>query len=38
MRREMESGRWALFTVAAQTGLAWIVAVMVFQVGKLLGL
>lgn len=38
MRREMESGRWALGTVAAQTGLAWVLATLVFQLGRLLGL
>ncbi len=38
MRREMESSRWAFFTVLSQTGLAWIVATAVFQVGRLLGL
>ena len=38
MRREMESSRWAIGTVAAQTGLAWAVAVIVFQLGRLLGL
>ena len=38
MRREMESGRWAVATVAAQTVLAWLLATVVFQVGRLLGL
>ena len=38
MRREMESGRWAFGTVAAQTALAWVVATIVFQAGRLLGL
>ncbi len=38
MRREMESGRWAIGTVAAQTGLAWVVATLIFQLGHLLGL
>ena len=38
MRREMESGRWAFGTVAAQTALAWVVATVVFQAGRLLGL
>ena len=38
MRREMESGRLATLTVAAQTGLAWLVSVVVFNLGRLLGL
>lgn len=38
MRREMESGRAALLTVLAQTGVAWAVATVVYQVGRLLGL
>jgi len=38
MRREMESGHWAAGAVAAQTGLAWLLATLVFQVGRLLGL
>lgn len=38
MRREMESGHWATGAVAAQTCLAWLLATLVFQVGRLLGL
>ncbi|HPS82443.1 MAG TPA: nucleoside recognition domain-containing protein, partial [Candidatus Limiplasma sp.] len=38
MRREMESGRVAFFTVLSQTGVAWLVATAVYQVGRLLGL
>ncbi|MEG2718940.1 MAG: ferrous iron transport protein B [Clostridia bacterium] len=38
MRREMESGRWALGTIAAQTALAWLLSTLVFQLGTLLGL
>lgn len=38
MRREMESGRWAVGAIAAQTGLAWLIATLVYQVGSLLGL
>ncbi len=38
MRREMESGKFALTTVASQTALAWVVATVVYQVGRLLGL
>ncbi len=38
MRREMESSRWAIGAVAAQTVLAWTVATLIFQIGRLLGL
>ena len=38
MRREMESLRWAFWTVAGQTALAWVVATLVYQGGMLLGL
>lgn len=38
MRREMESGKWAIGTVALQTVLAWVMAVIVYQGGLLLGL
>ena len=37
MRREMESSRWAYGTIAAQTALAWTLATLVFQLGRLLG-
>ena len=36
--REMESSRWAYGTIAAQTALAWTLATLVFQLGRLLGL
>lgn len=36
MRREMESMRWAIGTIAAQTGLAWALAVLVYQLGRLI--
>ena len=38
MRREMESGRAAFLTVLSQTGVAWLMATAVFQIGRLLGL
>ena len=38
MRREMESGRLAFVTVLSQTGLAWAIATLVYQLGRLLGL
>ena len=37
MRREMESTRWAIGTIAGQTALAWVIAVLIFQVGRILG-
>lgn len=38
MRKEMESKAWAYLTILCQTGLAWVMATLVFQIGKLLGL
>ena len=35
MRREMNSLKWAVGTVAFQTGVAWIVSFMVYQFGTL---
>jgi ferrous iron transport protein B len=29
-------GRWALFSAVSQTGMAWLVATLVFQLGRLL--
>ncbi|NLD45882.1 MAG: ferrous iron transport protein B, partial [Clostridiaceae bacterium] len=37
IKREMNSWRWTLFAVGYQTGVAWIVAFLIFQVGTLLG-
>jgi ferrous iron transport protein B len=37
IKREMNSWMWTLFTVGYQTGIAWIVAFIIFQGGKLLG-
>ncbi len=36
MRREMESLKWALWGVIAQTATAWLAAFMVYQVGLML--
>ena len=36
-RRETRSWRWPAFTFAYMTGLAWLAAVAVYQVGSLLG-
>ncbi len=38
IKREMNSWKWTLFTVGYQTGTAWIVALIIFQGGRLLGL
>lgn len=37
IKREMNSWKWTLFTVGYQTGIAWIVAFLIFQVGRVLG-
>ena len=38
IKREMNSWKWTLFTVGYQTGVAWIIAFLIFQVGRLVGL
>ncbi len=37
IKREMNSWKWTLFTVGYQTGIAWVVAFLIFQVGRVLG-
>lgn len=37
IKREMNSWKWTLFTVGFQVGVAWIVAFLIFQVGRFLG-
>lgn len=37
-RRESNSWGWALFQLAGLTALAWVITVMVFQAGRLLGI
>ncbi len=37
MRRELESLRWTLISALGQTALAWAVAVLLYQIGLLLG-
>ncbi len=37
IKREMNSWKWTLFTVGYQTGVAWIVAFLIYQGGRLLG-
>lgn len=38
IKREMNSWKWTLFAVGYQTGIAWVVAFLIFQVGRLIGL
>jgi len=38
IKREMNSWKWTIFTVSYQTGIAWIVAFLIFNVGRLFGL
>lgn len=38
IKREMNSWKWTLFTVGYQTGIAWVVAFLIFQAGRLIGL
>jgi ferrous iron transport protein B len=38
IKREMNSWKWTLFTVGYQTAIAWVVAFLIYQGGKLLGL
>jgi len=37
IRREMNSWKWTLFSVVYQTGVAWIVAFLIYQIGRLAG-
>ncbi|SHK39868.1 ferrous iron transport protein B [Tepidibacter formicigenes] len=37
IKRETNSWKWTMFSVVYQFGIAWIVAMLVFQVGRLLG-
>lgn len=38
IKREMNSWKWTLFAVGYQTAIAWVVAFLIFQVGRLFGL
>ena len=38
MKREMNSWKWTLITVSYQTGVAWLVAFIIYQGGLLIGL
>ncbi len=38
MKREFHSWKWTWITIGYQTGLAWLLGALVFQVGKFLGL
>jgi len=37
IKREMNSWKWTLITAGYSTGVAWLVAFLIFQVGKLMG-
>lgn len=37
-KKELGSWKWTLFTVAFQCGVAWLVSMIVYQVGSLLGI
>ncbi|MDO0822514.1 ferrous iron transport protein B [Desulfosporosinus nitroreducens] len=37
IKREMNSWKWTLITVGYSTGIAWIVAFLIFQGGKMMG-
>lgn len=38
MKREFNSWKWTFIAIGYQTGLAWILSMLVFQIGRLLGL
>lgn len=38
IKREMNSWKWTLFSAGYTTGVAWLVAFLIFQVGRLVGL
>ncbi|SDG33543.1 ferrous iron transport protein B [Desulfosporosinus hippei] len=37
IKREMNSWKWTMITIGYSTGVAWLVAFLIFQIGKLLG-
>lgn len=37
MKREFNSWKWTIFATGYQTGIAWIIAFLIFQIGKLYG-
>ncbi|MEW9121809.1 MAG: ferrous iron transport protein B [Thermotaleaceae bacterium] len=37
-KKELNSWKWTLFTVAYQCGIAWFVSMLVYQIGSLLGI
>lgn len=37
-KKELGSWKWTLFTVAYQCGIAWVISLLVYQVGRLLGI
>lgn len=38
IKREMNSWKWTLITVGYQTGTAWVISFLIYQVGRLFGL
>lgn len=38
VKREMNSWKWALFSLAYQTGVAWLISFIIYQGGRLFGL
>jgi ferrous iron transport protein B len=37
-KKELASWKWTLFTVAYQCGIAWIISLLIYQVGRMLGI
>lgn len=37
IKREMNSWKWTIFTVCYQTGIAWVIAFLIYQVGSMVG-
>lgn len=37
-KKELNSWKWTLFTVAFQCGIAWVISMAVYQIGKILGI
>ena len=37
-KKELNSWKWTLFTIAFQCGIAWAISMLIYQVGSLLGI
>lgn len=37
-RKELNSWKWTLFTVAYQCGIAWLISMLIYQIGRMLGI